>query len=224
MTISIDLTDLTTIHVIPFAEGGPIDTHVDARSDYAEQFWLPTIGPSALWLLRHFAQRFDVEPSGFSADIKATSLALGIRSGTGRNATFTRTLHRLVSFGLGSTMDHATIAIRSRLPLLHGGQVKRLPKSTQARHASCLRARATEQRESRRRAEQVAHTLLDLGDSPELVRRQLSAWGVDSAVAGSAVDTVCTARQRLAAPRNAHEHVWPEPPPTRTPRITERIG
>ena len=33
----------------------------DPRSWYAETFWLPTLGPTALLLLRHLADRFSAE-------------------------------------------------------------------------------------------------------------------------------------------------------------------
>ncbi len=36
----------------------------DPRSRYVETFWLPTLGPTALLLLRHLADRFDRDPDG----------------------------------------------------------------------------------------------------------------------------------------------------------------
>ena len=36
----------------------------DPRSWYAETFWLPTLGPTALLLLRHLADRFEEQPGG----------------------------------------------------------------------------------------------------------------------------------------------------------------
>ena len=36
----------------------------DPRSLYAERFWLPTLGPTTLLLLRHLAAKFDSSPRG----------------------------------------------------------------------------------------------------------------------------------------------------------------
>ena len=36
----------------------------DPRSWYAETFWLPTLGPTALLLMRHLADRFERTPDG----------------------------------------------------------------------------------------------------------------------------------------------------------------
>jgi hypothetical protein len=36
----------------------------DPRSWYAETFWLPTLGPTALLLMRHLADRFETDPAG----------------------------------------------------------------------------------------------------------------------------------------------------------------
>ncbi len=216
MSITIDLSGLRVAHVLPLGDGAPADAHVDPRSEYAERFWLPTIGPSALWLLRHFAARFDAEPEGFTFDIESTSHALGIRSGTGRNATFVRTMHRIVSFGLGAEFDDQTLMIRVRLPLLHGGHVARLPKSLQRQHGEHLRRRRGQLHETNRRARDVARTLLELGDSADVVRRQLIAWGVDAQVA---VDALANASAASTAPSGQlpqrSEHIWPDAPPIR---------
>ena len=39
----------------------------DPRSWYVETFWLPTLGPTALLLLRHLADRFEEHPEGLDA-------------------------------------------------------------------------------------------------------------------------------------------------------------
>jgi len=50
----------------------------DPRSRYVEQFWLPTLGPTALLLLRHLADRFDRDPDGVELTVVDTSHALGL--------------------------------------------------------------------------------------------------------------------------------------------------
>ena len=44
----------------------------DPRSWYAETFWLPTLGPTALLLLRHLADRFEEQPGGLTLPIADT--------------------------------------------------------------------------------------------------------------------------------------------------------
>ena len=41
----------------------------DPRSRYVETFWLPTLGPTALLLLRHLADRFDRQPGGIELTV-----------------------------------------------------------------------------------------------------------------------------------------------------------
>ena len=43
----------------------------DPRSWYAETFWLPTLGPTALLLLRHLADRFESNPKGVDLPVAA---------------------------------------------------------------------------------------------------------------------------------------------------------
>ena len=49
----------------------------DPRSWYAETFWLPTLGPTALLLLRHLADRFEIDPTGVELPVADTAAALG---------------------------------------------------------------------------------------------------------------------------------------------------
>jgi hypothetical protein len=52
----------TTLTIRPWTDP-VIDTlGYDPRSRYVETFWLPTLGPTALLLLRHLADRFDRQP------------------------------------------------------------------------------------------------------------------------------------------------------------------
>src|SRR5581483_5048039 len=62
-----------TIRILPWHDP-VIDTlgH-DPRARYPERFWLPTLGPSALFLIRHLADRFDEEPAGFELGLVEVS-------------------------------------------------------------------------------------------------------------------------------------------------------
>ena len=72
----------------------------DPRSRYVETFWLPTLGPTALLLLRHLADRFDRTPEGVELTVSDTSHALGLGQRDGTASPLVRTLRRLTQFDL----------------------------------------------------------------------------------------------------------------------------
>src|SRR5436305_3785525 len=72
----------------------------DPRSRYVETFWLPTLGPTALLLLRHLADRFDRQPDGVQLTVSDTSHALGLGQRDGNSSPILRTLTRLSQFDL----------------------------------------------------------------------------------------------------------------------------
>ena len=170
-----------------YANTGSARPTFDPRSYYAETFWLPILGPSTLWLLRKVAERFDSEPNGFELDLIETALSLGIPSKGGRNNPFGRAIKRVVSFQMGEMLDDQTIAIVRTMPPLHGGQVRRLTPRLANLHDHTIRSLRTSSNEDLRRATQVAHTLLELGDSRDIVEQQLVTWGIDSTVATTSV-------------------------------------
>jgi len=73
-----------TIHVRPLLDP-IIDTlgH-DPRSPYPERFWLPTLGPTALALLRLIAYRFDRAEHGFVLDLAVSMEQLWSDESTSR--------------------------------------------------------------------------------------------------------------------------------------------
>ena len=183
-----DLVGQDTVHLVPWDDPTVERIGFDARSDYAETFWLPILGPSTLWLLRNVAQRFDAEPDGLTLEINETAQALGIGSRTGRNSAFHRSINRIVNFGMARTLDDQTLAVRRVLPPLHSGQVRRLTPSGKRLHDRLMEDRTTVSDEDQIRANKVAATLLRLGDSPDLVEQQLVMWGVQPGLAKTAVD------------------------------------
>ena len=56
----------------------------DPRSRYVETFWLPTLGPTVLLLLRHLADRFDRQPGGIELPVSDTRTRSASASATGR--------------------------------------------------------------------------------------------------------------------------------------------
>lgn len=191
-----DFSGRTEALILPFHDDQAGTTGFDPRSHYAETFWLPILGPSTLWLLRSIAMRFDVEPDGFTMELEEQSASLGIRSNGGRNNAFQRSLHRLVGFNMGRTVDDQTLAVRRVMPALHTGQVRRLPNRLQRLHQEAIARREADREEDTHRATKVAFTLLQLGDSPDLVEQQLVSWGVEPATSHDAVNQAWAAKAR----------------------------
>ena len=141
-----------------------------------------------MWFMRKIAERFDTEPDGFELDLIDTSRALGIASQGGRNNAFHRSINRVVSFNMGATVNDSTIAVRQVMPLLHAGQIGRLSPRLQQLHDEAVRARRENLDEDLLRSTEVASTLLRLGDSPDIVERQLVSWGIEPSTANTAVN------------------------------------
>src|SRR5689334_17729739 len=160
----------------------------DPRSWYAETFWLPTLGPTALLLLRHLADRFELDPAGVDLPVADTAAALGLGPRDGNNSPPVKSLGRLQQFELACS-DGQTVAVRRALPPVHRRHVRRLPAALQARHAEWT----AEQQQTapldlaRRRARRFALTLLAQGDSMDAVERALHAGGFHPALAHEAV-------------------------------------
>lgn len=149
-----------------------------------------------MWLMRKVAERFDHEPDGFELDLLDASLALGIASRGGRNNAFHRALTRAVNFHMGRTIDDHTIGLRRFMPPLHQGQINRLPPRLQRRHTQTIELLPRTQAEDLARAHKISSTLLELGDSPDVVEQQLTTWGLGANVAKEAVDAAWRDRAR----------------------------
>lgn len=105
-------------------------------STYAELFWLPILGPTAMWLLRrldrHLAAGDESQPAVL--DETTLSLSLGLGNRTGHRSPYRRALRRIDSFGVVRT-DGGTVVVPRTLPRLRAGQVNRLPDALRAVHA-----------------------------------------------------------------------------------------
>jgi hypothetical protein len=161
----------------------------DPRSPYVERFWLSIIGPSATWLLRHIAAGFDAAPEGFEMDLGETARALGLGDRGGRNSPFFRTLNRMVQFDLARIGGPAELLVMPKLPPLNRRQAARLSPALQGAHE---RWQAEQQavppgEVARRRSRQLALSLLELGEDPEEVERQLLRWRYHPALSREAV-------------------------------------
>ena len=106
----------------------------DPRSRYVETFWLPTLGPTALLLLRHLADRFDHDPDGVELTVVDTSHALGLGQRDGSASPIVRTLRRLTQFDLACEDPMSdTVAVRRNIPPVNTRHLRRLPRDCSSR-------------------------------------------------------------------------------------------
>ena len=112
----------------------------DPRSRYVETFWLPTLGPTALLLLRHLADRFDRSPDGVELSVADTSQALGVGQRNGSSSPIVRTLARLGQFELACDDGRGTVAVRRNIPPVNRRHLRRLPDDLQSAHADWAEA------------------------------------------------------------------------------------
>jgi hypothetical protein len=164
----------------------------DPRSWYVETFWLPTLGPTALLLLRHLADRFEEHPEGLTLPVADTAAALGLGARDGAQSPLVRSLNRLQQFDLACPQGESgepVMAVRRTLPPVHRRHVRRLPVAIQARHHDWVagQAAAGSLDPARRRARRVALTLLVEGESIDAVERSLHRSGFHPAVGHEAV-------------------------------------
>ncbi|HLN04716.1 MAG TPA: hypothetical protein VK217_00455 [Acidimicrobiales bacterium] len=157
----------------------------DPRSAYVETFWLPVLGPSTTWLLRHLTARLEESPEGIELDIELTARSLGLGERMSPNAPFARTLKRCVDFSMAEWRGPLQLAVRRRLPPLARRHLRRLPESLQARHDAANQARrpvpAVES--LRRHGCQLALSLVDLGEDQRTTEQQLRRWKFHPALA-----------------------------------------
>jgi len=160
----------------------------DPRSWYAETFWLPTLGPTALLLMRHLADRFERAPEGIELPVADSAAALGLGAREGNSSPLIRSLNRLRQFELAQTTDEQTISVRRSLPPVHRRHVRRLPAPLQAEHEEWVTGqRAAPLELARRRARRVSLMLVAQGETLDTVERALHTAGFHPALAHEAV-------------------------------------
>ena len=174
-----------SLTVRPWADEAIDGLGFDPRSPYVERFWLGVIGPSTTWLLRRIAAGFDASPDGFEMALGETARAIGLGDRGGRHSPFLRTINRMIQFELAQVGSGGELAVRRRLPPLSRRQIVRLSPALQEAHDR-WQAEQTKEPPSeplRRRSRQLALSLLELGEGPEEVERQLLRWRYHPALA-----------------------------------------
>src|SRR5664279_3835846 len=135
---------MTTVMVKPWTDPILDVLGHDPRSSYVETFWLPTLGPTCVLLLRHLTDRFDRSPEGLSLDVTTTSECLGLGARDGTSSPLRRSLARLEQFDLAVSEPEAIVRVRRNLPPVNRRHVKRLPVGLQARHAEWVTGALTQ--------------------------------------------------------------------------------
>lgn len=120
------LAERDTLDVVPLADPLVESLGHDPRSLYAETYWLSVLGPSALLAARRLAAWLEDAPEGFPLPLAPFAAQLGLGAGTGCHAPLTRTLGRLVAFGMAAIQGDA-YAVRRAFPPLARRHIARLP-------------------------------------------------------------------------------------------------
>jgi hypothetical protein len=125
-----DLTITRLVDPVVEEHGYPVD------SRYVECFWLPVLGPSAVWLLRHAEFHTEMGPYVVDEDVLARSIGIGVAGGR----PLRRTLERLVRFhcALGGVDQWA---VRTALPALNARMEEHLPEALRVAHREFVLAR-----------------------------------------------------------------------------------
>src|SRR5579875_1987655 len=183
--VSLVMFESETVRIRPWSDEVIDRLGFDPRSPYVERFWLGIVGPSVTWLMRRVAAGFDASPDGFDMPLAETARALGLGDPGGRNSAFFRTLNRMVQFDLARATGPAELEVMRRLPPLSRRQAARLSPALQEAHERWLAsARDVPPSEAaRRRSRQLALSLLELGEDPDEVERQLLRWRYHPAMA-----------------------------------------
>ena len=87
------------------------------RSVYVETFWLPTLGPSATWLIRRLACWLEADRACATVELPELAVELGLGAGTGRSSPIIRTLARLAQFQAAAPAGDAFAVRRHLAPL-----------------------------------------------------------------------------------------------------------
>lgn len=194
----------------------------DPRSLYVETFWLPTLGPTAVLLLRHLAHRFEVagavgQQQVVEMPVAPTAQALGLGPRDTKNSPLVRSLTRLVQFDLAYAHSDGTVAVRRNLPPINRRHIHRLPDHLRAEHEEWVRRGDTPRQTAERRARRIAFTLVELGTDVDVVERALHHVGFQPLVCRDAASWARArhrAMERELTSESRHPSMLPANPPS----------
>jgi hypothetical protein len=112
-----------------------VETHgFGPCSPYVEGVWTGVLGPSAVLCYRRLGPLVELGLHDIDIDVVDLAVSLGLGEGTGRHAAITRTLARLVAFGVARWLPDGRYALRRALAPLPEHRVRRLSASAQLFH------------------------------------------------------------------------------------------
>jgi hypothetical protein len=170
-----------TLIVVPWLDPIVDEVGFDVFSRYAEMFWLPIMGPSALWIQRRIVMGFAEFPGGYEMDTQEIALAVGLSFTQGANCPFTRALRRCQWFGAAQSV-HGGLAVRIKLPPVSRRQIQRFPTSLKQSLAAWP-VESTDHQQLVERAKLVASALITTGDDTDLLESQLTRIGIPVGIA-----------------------------------------
>ena len=122
-----------TIVVVPWSDPVVDEDGASVFSRYAELYWLPILGPSALWILRRIVMGFEESPHGFELDCATTATDMGLRFSLSPNNSFSRSLQRCLYFG-ALQVHQGGLAVRCYLPAISKRHLQRLSPALRDGH------------------------------------------------------------------------------------------
>ena len=127
-----------TLRVVPWPDPAADAQGFPATSAMVEWCWLPVVGPSGAWAYRRLVSALTASKGGYDLDLAELAHWLGLGAGVSPNAPVSRTLLRLVRFGLAAVPGRRTLAVRRTAPPLRSSQLDRLNPRLQRVHATLL--------------------------------------------------------------------------------------
>ena len=176
------LSDLpaTTLRVTRWHDPTVDERGHEPRSAYVERFWLPVIGPTALWIYLRTTDALHAHPGGIDLDLADLAAQMGLAHRSDRTRPFDRALERIARFGLADRHGDG-IAVRCSTPSVPRRFLERLP-AHMARDHDRLVAPPIEL-DMMNRAHTLAGALVATGSSVEDLVRHLVAVDVPTTVA-----------------------------------------
>ncbi len=159
-------------------------------SEYAELFWLPTLGPSALWLLRRVAALLTDVNDSVTIDSELLGTMLGLRYGNIRDSLIEKTVRRCIYFSVARPTGTDSIAFKTALGPLSQRQLERLPEPLRALHTmhAPLELNARLIREELQ-AKKIAMTLAQMGVSSDEIPSELERLNFEGYLASRVAST-----------------------------------
>ena len=173
-----------TVMVLPWHDPIVDAVGFEARSQYVELFWLNVLGPTATWALRRLVTGLDRYPLGYEMDLGETASMLGLAYGVGTSNSFSKALQRCVLFGVSQRVPGG-LAVRRKVPPVAGRHLARMPDTLRAMHVPWQTREYS--LSDLQRGRTLAEVMVNAGDDPEVVERQLLAVGVSPAAAAEAI-------------------------------------